>query len=87
MPCTIELLPPARKDYLYWEKHDRKRLAKIDELLDAIKLDPFKGIGHPELPKHDLRGAWSRQISERHRLVYTVEGDLVLVYRCYGHYE
>lgn len=41
--------------------------------------DPISGIGKPEPLRHMLAGAWSRRITEEHRLVYLVDGDDDLV--------
>lgn len=34
------------EDYLFWQKHDKKLLTKINQLLKDIKRDPFNGIGN-----------------------------------------
>jgi toxin YoeB len=52
-----------------WNKIVQKRI-KI--LIDAIKEDPYKGIGKPEPLKHNLSGSWSRRITQEHRLVYEI---------------
>jgi toxin YoeB len=36
------------EDYLYWQKTDKKILKKINQLICAIKREPFDGIGKPE---------------------------------------
>ncbi|MCL1908321.1 MAG: Txe/YoeB family addiction module toxin [Holophagaceae bacterium] len=87
MPYTVKLGPKAEADYAYWEKHNPGNADRIDELLVDIERDPFKGKGKPEPLKHDLHGYWSRQITQRHRLLYMVKNDLVIVHRCFGHYE
>mgnify|MGYP003632891914 CR=1 FL=1 len=33
------------EDYLYWQKTDKKKLKKINELLKDISRKPFDGIG------------------------------------------
>ncbi|MBR4648624.1 MAG: type II toxin-antitoxin system YoeB family toxin, partial [Bacteroidaceae bacterium] len=45
--------------------------------------------GHPEPLKGQPEGRWSRHISKKHRLVYRIFDDavLVLVLRAYGHYN
>ena len=43
-----------------------------DSCIEAVLRDPFQGIGKPEALKHRLRGAWSRRLTRRHRIVYTV---------------
>jgi toxin YoeB len=74
------------EDSLYWQRHDKKILKKINELLKDINRDPFKGTGSPEPLKHDLSGYWSRRITLEHRLVYRVENGLIKVIQCRYHY-
>ncbi len=38
----------AWEDYLYWQKHDKKILKKINRLIKEIERNPFEGIGEPE---------------------------------------
>jgi toxin YoeB len=55
-------------------------LKRINRLIDDALRDPATGIGKPEPLRHMLAGAWSRRISEEHRLVYLVDGeDLVIL--------
>ena len=63
-----------REDLVYWTKTDRKVALRVLELVEAVMRDPFDGIGKPEALKHQLGGAWSRRITQEHRLVYQV-GD------------
>ncbi|MEQ8810608.1 MAG: type II toxin-antitoxin system YoeB family toxin, partial [Imperialibacter sp.] len=32
-------------------------------------------------------GKWSRRINAEHRLVYTIENDLIYIYSLRGHYK
>lgn len=66
-------------DYLYWQKQDRKVVERINRLINAIRHDPFEGIGKPEPLKHALAGFWSRRITDEHRVVYKIEGDALLI--------
>jgi len=66
--------PKAREDYLYWSKTDQKILAAINDLIEDIQRDPFKGLGKPEPLKYALQGLWSRRITRDDRLVYRVSG-------------
>ena len=59
-----------------------KRLRVIGDTLRS----PYEGIGKPEALKGDLKGFWSRRIDGEHRLVYTVEGDSLLIAQCRHHY-
>lgn len=71
--------PEAWEDYLHWHQHDRKMLQRIHRLIDAIRRDPFNGIGKPEPLRHALAGYWSRRIDGEHRFVYRVNlGDLLI---------
>lgn len=65
--------PRAAEDLKYWKKSGNRAIQiKIEKLLDAIQENPYKGIGKPEPLKHNLSGAWSRRITQEHRLVYEV---------------
>ncbi|MDO4773054.1 MAG: Txe/YoeB family addiction module toxin [Bacillota bacterium] len=77
----------AWEDYLYWQTQDKKMLKRINQLIKDISRNPFEGIGKPEPLKGNLSGFWSRRIDEEHRLVYSVEEDLVLIFACRGHYD
>jgi len=74
-------------DYLYWQKNDKQILKKINELIKAIKREPFSGIGKPEPLKHQLAGFWSRRINNEHRFVYQVEENNLYIISCRYHYE
>ncbi len=74
------------EDYLYWQTTDRSVLRRINQLIRDIQRDPFSGIGKPEPLKHHLSGFWSRRIDDRHRLVYAMEGDTILIAQCRDHY-
>ena len=80
----------AWDEYLAWHDHDEAKWSKINDLIEAIERDPFRGIGQPEPLKHQS-GTWSRRIDQRHRLIYRVRdagGHRFLdILRCYGHYK
>ena len=75
------------EDYLSWQTGDRKQLKRINRLIDDILRHPFEGIGKPEPLKHALSGAWSRRISDEHRLVYLVEEQSVIILQTRYHYS
>jgi len=83
----IAFLPQAFNDYNDWIKDDKKIHAKIIELIKEIQRDPFVGKGKPEPLKHQLKGLWSRRITEEHRLVYKVLDDEVVIMSCRFHYQ
>ncbi|MEO7215756.1 Txe/YoeB family addiction module toxin [Mucilaginibacter sp.] len=54
--------PRAVEDLNYWKRSGNKGVQqKIGKLIDAIKENPFEGIGKPEPLKHNLSGVWSRK--------------------------
>jgi toxin YoeB len=73
-------------DYQHWVQTDRATLKRINRLIDDALRDPFSGIGKPEQLRHVLSGAWSRRITEEHRLVYLVDGDDLVVLQARYHY-
>jgi len=73
-------------DYLYWQKIDKKKVKRINELLKSCMRTPFEGIGKPECLKGDLQGYWSRRIDSEHRLVYKYENKALFIAACRYHY-
>lgn len=76
----------AWDDYLYWQKQDRKMVERINKLIQEVKREPFSGIGKPEPLKHALAGFGSRRITDEHRMVYRIEGDLLQLAQLRYHY-
>lgn len=77
----------AWEDYLYWQKHDRKIVKRINTLIQNIERSPYQGIGKPEPLKHVLAGYWSRRINSEHRIVYKVTGDCLYIAQARRHYQ
>jgi toxin YoeB len=75
------------EDYLYWQKTDKKILAKINDLLRDISRTPFSGKGQPEPLKYKYQGFWSRKIDNEHRLIYQVKNDEIRIAKCRFHYD
>lgn len=73
-------------DYLYWQQTDRRLLKRINDLIKAIQRDPFQGIGKPEPLRHALAGYWSRRINDEHRIVYKVQGNILMIAQARYHY-
>lgn len=79
--------PQAWEDYLYWQRADKQKLKRINELIKSCLRTPFEGIGKPEGLKNDLQGFWSRRIDGEHRLVYTVQQEQLIIAACRYHYS
>ena len=76
----------AWNDYLYWQTQDKKTLKKINRLIKVMQRTPFEGEGSPEPLKENLSGWWSRHINEADRIVYYIEGEVLYIIACRGHY-
>ena len=89
MSYELVITKTALKDI---EKHkkagDKETLKKLQQLLNELREHPFLGTGQPELLKHELAGLYSRRINKKHRLVYSVEEEQVIVYvlSAWSHY-
>ena len=71
--------PQAWEDYVYWQRNDRALVARINRLLDDAMRHPTTGIGKPEPLKYGIAGAWSRRITEEHRLVSQLLWEVLVV--------
>jgi toxin YoeB len=62
---------------------------KLERLLIELEEHPRTGTGKPEPLRGDRTGQWSRRITDRHRLVYIIDDDriVVLVLAAVGHYD
>ena len=70
----------------YSQATDKKQLKRTNNLIKDIQRTPFEGIGKPESLKFNLSGFWSRRIDEKHRLVYAVTDEAILIASCRYHY-
>ena len=87
MPERLTWTESAWEDYQYWQNQDRKTLKRINLLIQDTMRSPFEGIGKPERLRENLSGFWSRRIDDTNRLVYTMNGDDLVVIACRSHYE
>jgi toxin YoeB len=78
--------PEFREDLRSWVATDRKVALRVLELVEAVLREPFTGAGKPEPLKHLLAGAWSRRVTEEHRLVYLVRGRRIDFLQARYHY-
>jgi len=78
--------PEFREDLRSWVETNRRIVLRVPDLVDAILREPFSGIGKPEPLKSVLAGAWSRRLTEEHRVVYLVSRDRVDFLQARYHY-
>jgi len=62
----------AWDDYMYWQTNEKR----INALIKDILRNPFNGIGKPEQLKY-----------EKHRLVYTIQNEQLIIAQCRYHYN
>jgi toxin YoeB len=82
----IAFTEDGREDYQHWQNEDRAKLRRVNRLIVDAQRHPATGIGKPEPLKWDLGGAWSRRITDEHRLVYRQKGDALVILACRQHY-
>jgi toxin YoeB len=82
----VEFTPTALQQLKEWEQEYIKIYQRIEELIQNIQFEPFKGIGRPEPLKYQFQGYWSRRITKEHRLVYKITETSVIVVACKYHY-
>ena len=78
--------PEFREDLEWWVNTERKIALRAFDLIEAIMSDPFSGIGKPEPLKYLASGAWSRRLTQEHRIVYLVSEDRIDFLQCRYHY-
>jgi toxin YoeB len=78
--------PHGWEDYTSWVETDRAMLKRVIRLIEAAVRDPTSGIGKPEPLRHLLSGAWSRRITDEHRLVYLIDGDDLVILQARYYY-
>jgi len=79
--------PEFIEDLRYWVETDRKLAIRAFDLIEAILREPFVGIGKPEPLKYLTPGAWSRRLTQEHRIVYLVREDQIDFLQARYHYQ
>jgi toxin YoeB len=83
---TAVFQPEFIEDLRYWVKTDRKLAIRAFDMIEAILRDPFVGIGKPEPLKYLTPGAWSRRLTQEHRIVYLVRENQIDFLQARYHY-
>src|SRR4030042_5548821 len=79
--------PEFIEDLRFWVETDRKLALKTLDMIAIILRDPFTGIGKPEPLKYLTPGAWSRRLTQEHRIVYLVRDDRIDFLQARYNYE
>lgn len=88
MNYKVTFWDDASRDALKLKREEPKSFDKLMKMVDELKVHPRSGTGKPEYLKYDKRGVWSRRISQKHRMIYKILDDRVIVevISAYGHY-
>lgn len=89
MTYIIRLSKRSEDDLKKLKRNEPQAFKKVSTLLNELEEHPRSGTGHPEQLKEYGNETWSRRITKKHRLVYSIEEErvLVLVLSSYGHYN
>lgn len=91
MKTTYEISYTARaqSDLEKLKHSEPSAFKKAVKLLHELVDTPTTGTGHPHQLVGDRAGQWARSITKKHRLVYEVHDNeiVVLVLAAYGHYD
>jgi toxin YoeB len=77
----------ALEDLETWSMTNPKVLSKIIRLIAETTRTPRTGTGKPERLKPLGGEVWSRRITEKDRLVYDIQTDVVTIIACRFHYD
>ena len=83
----LEFKPQAFEDLQHWVQYQPKVAKRLLRIIEETRRDPYGGIGKPEPLRNELSGWWSKRINGEHRLVYRVEGDVLIIAQAKGHYD
>ena len=86
----IDYSPEAEAGIIKLKKAgDKQALKKLKSLIEELKIHPRKGTGKPEPLKGFNEIRWSRRITDKHRLVYDIFDQILIVEvtQTYGHYD
>ncbi len=88
MTYSVDYTDKAIEGLNRLRESEPKAYAKVKQLIEELKEHPKTGTGKPEQLKGNRSGQWSRRISDRHRMVYTINETevIVLILTAYGHY-
>jgi toxin YoeB len=78
--------PEFLEDLRYWVETDRKVALRLFDMVEAILRDPFQGVGKPEPLRYLAGGAWSRRLTQEHRIVYLVRDERIDFLQARYHY-
>ena len=84
----IEFSPTALKDLsIIKRSHSNASKNRLTRILQSIEESPFSGFASHEALKHELSGKWSRELSKKDRVIYSIEGNIIKIHSLLSHYQ
>jgi toxin YoeB len=84
------ILEPLAENHLnaHIKAGNKILLKRIYRMLEELEKHPEMGTGKPHKLKYWKSDVWSRSIDDRHRMLYTIDGEKVTVFviSLWGHY-
>ncbi|HEY1011046.1 MAG TPA: Txe/YoeB family addiction module toxin [Daejeonella sp.] len=89
MRYTIIVSNKAKEDLQALKKSEPQAYRKARLLIEELAEHPKTGRGKPQLKRHDLAGLYARKITDKHRLLYSVDDQTITVdiISAKGHYD
>lgn len=89
MRYTIIISNKAKEDLQALKKSEPQAYRKARLLIEELAEHPKTGRGKPQLKRHDLAGLYARKITDKHRLLYSVDDQTITVdiISAKGHYD
>ena len=86
---AISYTSEAEKDLARLKRSEPTAFNKAVKLIDELIEHPTTGTGKPEPLSGDRAGQWSRRITGKHRLIYLIDNEkvVILLLSAYGHYN
>jgi toxin YoeB len=83
----LSITSGAIEDLEAWSTINPKVLSRIIRLIAETTPTPRTGTGKPQRLKHLGGDVWSRRITEKDRLVYDIQSDVITIIACRFHYD
>lgn len=79
----------AQEDLKALKKSEPQAYKKARSLIEELAEHPKTGRGKPQLKKYNLEGLYARKITDKHRLVYSINDKTITVdiIAAKGHYD
>jgi len=86
---TVIFSTKAEQDLKALKKSEPQAYKKARLLIEELAEHPKTGRGKPQLKKYDLEGLYARKITDKHRLIYSINDEIITVdiLSAKGHYD